>query len=193
MTNAHSDSVAGVALSAAADSVRAPATPPRTRRDPTPTVAPHPFVATPIELASRRRQTVARFVLMGMAFALVVPVVLILVDLFIKAWPILSVSFLMDNPAKRMTAGGIWAPLIGTFCLVFLSLILAAPIGILAGVYLNEYAPDNWLRRSINLAVVNLAGVPSIVHGRFGAGAFVYYPHMNPSRLAAPCTWAAMT
>jgi len=47
--------------------------PPRTRRDPTPTVAPHPFVATPIELASRRRQTVARFVLMGMAFALVVP------------------------------------------------------------------------------------------------------------------------
>ena len=73
-----------------------------------------------------------------------------------------------------MTAGGIWAPLIGTFFLVLISLLVAAPIGILAGVYLNEYAGDNWLTRFINLAVVNLAGVPSIVHALFGVGAFVF-------------------
>jgi phosphate transport system permease protein len=72
-------------------------------------------------------------------------------------------------------------------------LLLAAPIGILAGVYLNEYARDNWLRRGINLAVVNLAGVPSIVHGLFGVGAFVYFAHMNRSLLAASCTVAVMT
>ena len=84
-----------------------------------------------------------------------------------------------------MTAGGIWAPLIGTFCLVLLSLLAAAPVGVLAGVYLNEYARDNWLTRIINLAVMNVAGVPSIVHGLFGVGAFVYFAHMGCSMLAA--------
>ena len=153
----------------------------------------HPFVATPVENATRRRETVAKFVFMLMALALVVPVVLILVHLVVKAWPVLSISFITQNPANRMTGGGIWAPLVGTFCLVMLSLAIAAPIGILAGVYLNEYAPDNWLRRIINLAVVNLAGVPSIVHGLFGVGAFVYFARMDRSLLAASCTVAVMT
>lgn len=213
MTNPPNDSIGGMVLSPDdIDEVTA-AAPPRPRppeRKPMTAVAPsraasdtaatavpvalpHPFAATSIERATLRRQTIAKFVLMAMAFALVVPVVLILIDLVVKAWPILSVSFIIENPAKRMTAGGIWAPLVGTFCLVFFSLLLAAPIGILAGVYLNEYAPDNWLRRCINLAVVNLAGVPSIVHGLFGVGAFVYFAHMNPSLLAASCTVAVMT
>src|SRR5947207_9978366 len=92
-----------------------------------------------------------------------------------------------------MTAGGIWAPLVGTFCLVLMSLLIAAPIGVLAGVYLNEYTGDTWLRRVINLGVMNLAGVPSIVHGLFGVGAFVYAAHMGASLLAASCTVAVMT
>ena len=177
------------------DDMILPTQPIRPRRLPakTPPVISHPFHATAIEQGSRRRQRIARVVFAFMAFALVVPVVLILVYLLVKAWPILSFKFLLDNPANRMTAGGIWAPLIGTFFLVMLSLLLAAPIGILAGVYLNEYARDNWLRRAINLAVVNLAGVPSIVHGLFGVGAFVYFAHMNPSLLAASCTVAVMT
>jgi phosphate transport system permease protein len=177
------------------DDMILPTRPLRPRRlpAPTPPVISHPFHATAIEMGSKRRQRIARIVFMFMAFALVVPVVLILVYLVVKAWPILSLSFLMQNPANRMTAGGIWAPLIGTFFLVLLSLLLAAPIGILAGVYLNEYARDNWLRRAINLAVVNLAGVPSIVHGLFGVGAFVYFARMNRSLLAAACTVAVMT
>jgi phosphate transport system permease protein len=153
----------------------------------------NPFHATAIEMWSARRQTIAKVIFMLMALALVVPVVTILVYLVVKAWPVLSLSFLLENPAKRMTAGGIWAPLIGTFFLVLMSLLIAAPIGILAGVYLNEYAPDNWLRRIINLSVVNLAGVPSIVHGLFGVGAFVYFARMSPSLLAASCTVAVMT
>ena len=92
-----------------------------------------------------------------------------------------------------MTAGGIWAPLVGTFYLVFISLAVAAPIGILAGVYLNEYAGDNWVTRIVNLAVVNLAGVPSIVHALFGVGAFVLFAGMGRSVLAASCTLAIMT
>ena len=92
-----------------------------------------------------------------------------------------------------MTAGGVWAPLVGTFYLVFISLLVAAPVGVLAGVYLNEYARDNWFTRIVNLAVVNLAGVPSIVHALFGVGAFVMFAGMGGSVLAASCTLAVMT
>ena len=124
---------------------------------------------------------------------LVVPVVVILGYLVVKAWPALSLSFLFENPKDYMTAGGIWAPLVGTFFLVLISLLVAAPIGILAGVYLNEYARDNWFTRMINLAVMNLAGVPSIVHALFGVGAFVLFAGMGRSLLAASCTLAVMT
>ena len=113
--------------------------------------------------------------------------------LVVKAWPVLGPSFLFQNPKNNMTAGGIWAPLVGTFFLVLISLLLAAPIGILAGVYLNEYARDNWATRAVNLAVMNLAGVPSIVHGLFGVGAFVLFARMGQSLLAASCTLAVMT
>ena len=117
----------------------------------------------------------------------------ILSYLVYKAWPALSWTFLTQNPRDYMTAGGIWAPLVGTFFLVLFSLLVAAPIGILAGVYLNEYARDNWFTRLINLAVVNLAGVPSIVHALFGVGAFVLAANMGESLLAASCTLAVMT
>src|SRR5206468_3071863 len=95
----------------------------RLRRPDRPAVAPpHPFVATAVEHGSARRQVIARAIFMTMSFALVVPVVAILVYLFVKAWPILSLGFLFQNPTNRMTAGGIWAPLIGTFFLIMLSL-----------------------------------------------------------------------
>lgn len=151
------------------------------------------FAPTDVELSKHRRQEIARVVFLLMALSLVIPVILILGDLVIKAWPMLSWSFLTSNPENRMTAGGIWAPMVGTFCLVLFSLMVAAPIGILAGVYLNEYTQDNWLRRVINLGVMNLAGVPSIVHGLFGVGAFVYAARMGSSLMAASCTVAVMT
>ncbi|MBI3836954.1 MAG: ABC transporter permease subunit, partial [Planctomycetia bacterium] len=128
-----------------------------------------------------------------MTLLLVVPLFVILVHLTSKASPVLSLSFVFDNPRNNMTAGGVWAPLVGTFYLVFISLLVAAPIGILAGVYLNEYARDNWFNRIVNLAVVNLAGVPSIVHALFGVGAFVMFAGMGESVLAASCTLAIMT
>jgi phosphate transport system permease protein len=152
-----------------------------------------PFTPTSLEKWKARKETAAKYVLMGTAAILVLPVVMILGYLVFRAWPSLSLSFLLQNPKSGMTAGGIWAPLVGTFFLVFLSLLVAAPIGILAGIYLNEYARDNWLTRIINLAVVNLAGVPSIVHGLFGVGAFVLFARMGRSLEAASCTLAVMT
>ena len=125
---------------------------------------------------------------------LVVPVAAILAYLVVQgmagAWGLRSFCKIRRHD---MTAGGIWAPLVGTFFLVLISLLLATPIGVLAGVYLNEYARDNWATRSVNLAVMNLAGVPSIVHGLFGVGAFVLFAGMGNSLLAASCTLAVMT
>jgi phosphate transport system permease protein len=92
-----------------------------------------------------------------------------------------------------MRAGGIWPAVIGTVYLVVFSLLVSAPIGVLAGIYLNEYARDNWFTRVVHLAVVNLAGVPSIVHALFGVGAFVLFAGLGKSILAASLTIAIMT
>jgi len=151
------------------------------------------FTSTSLERRRKIKEAIAQYVFMAMSLSLVVPVVAILAYLTYKAWPVLSWDFLTLNPQSRMTAGGIWAPLIGTFFLVLISLLMAAPIGVLAGVYLNEYARDNWYTRIINLAVVNLAGVPSIVHALFGVGAFVLAARCGESLLAASCTLAVMT
>lgn len=154
---------------------------------------PNPFAPSPLEKRKKTKETIAQSVLGAISLSLVVPVVAIFGFLLFKAWPVLGLSFILDNPKDYMTAGGIWAPLVGTFFLVLISLLAAAPIGVLAGVYLNEYARDNWATRSVNLAVMNLAGVPSIVHALFGVGAFVLFAGMGRSLLAASCTLAVMT
>ena len=151
------------------------------------------FAANTYELRKRAIEAVARAVLLLITVSLVVPVCAILAYLLVKAWPGLSLGFVFQNPQNYMTAGGVWAPLVGTFFLVAISLLIAAPLGVLAGVYLNEYACDNWFTRIVNLAVVNLAGVPSIVHALFGVGAFVLFAGIGCSVLAASCTLAVMT
>lgn len=151
------------------------------------------FTATSLEIRRRRRERIARSLFAVITALLVIPVILIIGYLVVRAWPVLTPSFVLENPTDRMTAGGIWAPLVGTFFLAIVSLMIDAPIGILAAIYLNEYAGDNWLTRLINLAVVNLASVPSIVHGLFGVGAFVLFAGMGKSVLAASCTLAVMS
>jgi phosphate transport system permease protein len=144
----------------------------------------------------RRKQyveLVAKLVFLAMTVAMVVPLLLIVGYLFWEAWPILSLDFLVTNPRNGLRSGGIWSPLLGTLYLVGISLAVATPIGVLAAVFLNEYARDNWLTRVVNLAVVNLAGVPSIVHALFGLGAFVLFAHLGKSVLAASLTLAVMT
>ena len=141
------------------------------------------------ELAERVAQAVFGF----MAAALVLPLLAILGYLAWKAAPSLNWEFIVDVPRKGMTEGGIWPAFVGTLYLVFLSLAVSAPIGVMAAVYLNEYAKDNWLNRMIQLAVINLAGVPSIVHALFGLGAFVYAARFGYSILSASLTLAVMT
>lgn len=140
-----------------------------------------------------RTQTAAFYVLMGVTVLLVLPVLAILGMLFIRGAPALSIEFLFSDPVRGMTAGGIWPAIVGTMWLVGVSLVVSAPIGVLAAVYLNEYAGDSWVTRIIHLAIVNLAGVPSIVHALFGVGAFVLFFEFGTSILSASLTLAIMT
>ena len=151
------------------------------------------FEISPHTRRKRRAELLARGIFLSMTLLMVLPLLLILGFLIWKAWPILSLDFLFTNPSHGMRAGGIWSPLLGSIYLVFISLVIATPIGVLAAVYLNEYARESWFTRVVNLAVVNLAGVPSIVHALFGLGAFVLFAHIGKSILAASMTLAIMT
>jgi phosphate transport system permease protein len=151
------------------------------------------FTTTAFSKQKQRYEKVARAIFLIMTLLMIVPLIFILVYLIYKASPILSLDFLTQNPIKGMRAGGIFAPLLGTIYLVLISLVIATPIGVMAAIYLNEYARESWFTRIINLAVVNLAGVPSIVHALFGLGAFVLFAGMGRSILAASLTLAIMT
>ncbi len=158
-----------------------------------PSVPPVRFAKTPLVVRKERLETVAKWVFLAMAGAMVVPLVAIVLYLLYRAAPSLSLEFLLDVPRRGMREGGIWPAFVGTIDLVVISLAVSAPVGVLAAIYLNEYARDNWFNRLINLAVINLAGVPSIVHALFGLGAFVYAARFGYSVLSASLTLAIMT
>src|ERR1041385_5297550 len=133
----------------------------------------NPFAPSEFERRKVRAASRNKWLMFAFCAVLVIPLVLILVDIFVKAAPLLSLDYLWQNPTNRGKEGGLWAPLVGTFYLVIGSLLVVAPIGIFAAIYLNEYAKEGWLNRTISIAVTSLAGVPSIVHALFGLGAFV--------------------
>ncbi len=151
------------------------------------------FEAGPDVLRRRRHERIAHAALAAITVAIVLPVFAILAYLVVQGWPSLSLAFLLEPPRDMQTKGGIWPALVGTLYLVGVSLAVAAPVGVLAAVYLNEYARDTWVTRIIHVAVINLAGVPSIVHALFGLGAFVLAAGLGQSILAASLTLAVMT
>lgn len=119
---------------------------------------------------------------------------------FIKLW-----EFLSDDPREANTEGGIFPAIFGTVLMVFIMSIFVTPFGVIAAVYLHEYAKQGFLTRTIRIAVNNLAGVPSIVYGVFGLGFFVYFVGSNidlwffPEALPSPTfgtggiLWASLT
>ncbi len=151
------------------------------------------FKAQDINVANDRVQRRWRRLFLAMALLLILPVLLILIVLIIRGGPMISWSFLFDFPKSGMTAGGIFPALLGTIILVLVALLFSVPLGVAAAIYLSEYAPDNWVTRAINLAIINLAGVPSIVHALFGVGAFVLFFGFGTSILAASLTLGIMT
>ena len=146
------------------------------------------FAESTLNARDKRTQALFRTLFGLMTGLLILPVMLI--D---KGGPIISIDFLFTEPTNGMTAGGVFPALLGTVFLVSVALLVSVPLGVAAAVYLSEYAPDNWLTRAINLAIINLAGVPSIVHALFGVGAFVIFFGFGTSILAASLTLAIMT
>ena len=151
------------------------------------------FEATERTLKDAQRERLVKRILLGSTILLILPVVIILVVLIWKGAPMMSFEFLFEEPTNGMTAGGIFPALIGTIWLVLVALLASVPVGVAAAIYLSEYAPDNKLTRLVNLAIINLAGVPSIVHALFGVGAFVLFAGFGTSILAASLTLAVMT
>lgn len=141
---------------------------------------------------SRRSQNIAFFFLLLATFLIVVPVGLIVVIIIQKGLPAINWQFLSDIPRQGMRAGGIFPAIVGTLYLVLGAIIFALPIGLLAAIYLSEYSKDNMLNRLIKLAIVNLAGVPSVVYGLFGLALFVVFFKFGASILSGSLTLGIM-
>ena len=151
------------------------------------------FVESDINSKDKRTQILFRILFMMMTALLILPVLIIMGTLISKGGSALSIDFLFTYPTNGMTEGGIFPALLGTVWLVAVALLISVPTGVAAAIYLSEYAPDNWFTRIVNLAIINLAGVPSIVHALFGLGAFVIFLGIGTSILAASLTLAIMT
>ncbi|MEW8689515.1 MAG: phosphate ABC transporter permease PstA [Candidatus Thiodiazotropha endolucinida] len=151
------------------------------------------FAESALNVRNKRVQNLFRILFLMMTVLLVVPVIIILSTLIAKGGSIISIDFLFTDPTNGMTAGGIFPALLGTVWIVAVALLASVPLGVAAAIYLNEYAGDNWFTRLIQLAIINLAGVPSIVHALFGVGAFVIFFGFGTSILAASLTLAIMT
>jgi phosphate transport system permease protein len=100
---------------------------------------------------------------------------------------------LFGVPSSGMREGGIWPAIVGTFWLTVGTAIFSVPLGVAIAIYLSEYARDNKFTRTIRLAIINLAGVPSIVYGLFGLGLFVLALGFGSSILAGSLTLSIMT
>lgn len=139
-----------------------------------------------------RTQNIAFFFLFLATLLIVVPVGLIVVIIIQKGLPAINWQFLSDIPRQGMRAGGIFPAIVGTIYLVTGAIIFALPIGLLAAIYLSEYSKDNILTRLIKLAIVNLAGVPSVVYGLFGLALFVVFFKFGASILSGSLTLGIM-
>ena len=139
-----------------------------------------------------RAQNIAFFLLFLATLLIVVPVGLIVLIIIQKGLPAINWQFLSDIPRQGMRAGVIFPAIIGTIYLVSGAIIFALPIGLLSAIYLSEYSRDNLLTRIIKLAIVNLAGVPSVVYGLFGLALFVVFLKFGASILAGSLTLGIM-
>lgn len=140
----------------------------------------------------RRTQKIAFFLLFLAASLIIVPVGLVIFIIVQKGLAGINWQFLTDMPRQGMRAGGIFPAIIGTIYLVAGAIIFALPIGLLAAIYLSEYAKDSFLTRVIKLAIVNLAGVPSVVYGLFGLALFVVFFKLGASILSGSLTLGIM-
>jgi phosphate transport system permease protein len=142
-----------------------------------------------------------RYVVQRVGFALlalvalivVAPILLVVGIIVVRGMGAMSWEFLSAMPRDGMKAGGIFPAIVGTLLLTVGTALAAIPVGVGGAIYLSEYARDTWLTRVIRLAIINLAGIPSVVYGLFGLGLFVLFLQFGTSILAGSLTLAIMT
>jgi len=110
-------------------------------------------------------------IITAVAALVVAPIVLVILYILVNGISAINWEFLTAAPRDGMTHGGIMPAILGTLILTLGTAIVCIPLGLFAAIYLAEYAGDNRLTRWVRLAIVNLAGIPSIVYGLFGLGA----------------------
>ncbi len=141
----------------------------------------------------QQTQRLANVLITAVAAIVVIPIIFVVTYTVSQGIGAINWQFLTQFPTNGMTEGGIFPAIVGTILLTFGTAIAAIPLGISAAIYLAEYAGDNRLTRAIRLAIVNLAGIPSIVYGLFGLGVFVLFLNMGTSIIAGSLTLGLMT
>ena len=141
----------------------------------------------------QRKQRLGFSLLTLMSVLTVVPIVAVVIYILVLGAPAINLEFISAFPREGMRAGGILPAIIGTFYLTLGTAVFAVPLGISAAIYLAEYAPENRATRLIRIAIINLAGIPSVVYGLFGLGLFVLFLNFGTSILAGSLTLSIMT
>ena len=152
------------------------------------------YLSNPSSSASRLiTEKVGFGILIAIASLTIIPILAVVILIVIKGAPALSIEFISGFPSNGMRSGGILPAIIGTFYLTIGTALFSVPLGIGAAIYLSEYAPENRWTRLIRIAIINLAGIPSVVYGLFGLGLFVIFLNFGTSILAGSLTLSIMT
>jgi len=122
----------------------------------------------------------------------IIPILFVIGTIVARGFGVISWDFLTAMPREGMKAGGIFPAIVGTVLLTLGTSVVAIPVGVGGAIYLAEYARDTWLTRAIRLAIINLAGIPSVVYGLFGLGLFVLFLQLGTSILAGSLTLSIM-
>lgn len=144
-------------------------------------------------MSRQASQRIAFAVVTAAAVMVIVPILLIAAIIVVQGIGAIGWEFMSGFPRDGMKAGGILPAIVGTLLLTLGTAIFAVPIGVGAAIYLSEYAQDNALTRAIRIAIINLAGIPSVVYGLFGLGLFVLFLNFGTSILAGSLTLGIMT
>lgn len=138
--------------------------------------------------AKRRSQSLAFGIFRLLSLCIVLVLFAIIGFIIYKGIGVVDWQFITSEPTDGMTGGGIWPAIVGTFYLMVGSALFAFPVGVMSGIYMNEYAPKGKLVRFIRVMTNNLSGIPSIVFGLFGMALFVKYLGFGDSILAGSLT-----
>ena len=144
--------------------------------------------------AARRKMLDGIFAVVGLLSTLIGMLTLaaLIIDLAVDGADRLSSQFFISFPSRFPSQAGILSAWVGTTLVMIVTAVTAVPMGVAAGVYLEEYAPKNWLTALIEINIANLAGVPSIVYGLMALGLFVYQLNLGQSILSAGLTLALL-